>query len=222
MADKLGRLSITVWLLLMAAEASGQSARMDRATATFGGGNYVVQAGDVLRVRIWGWPQPESEIEGSFPVEAEGTSFLPVIGALPVAGKTAEQVQEEFRRRFAQEQRNPVVTVTPYFVVSMMGEVNGPGVIDVRPGYTVFDAISTAGGFTANANRNSVLLIRKGVERTVGGMTATAAARAMAEVPLESGDRILIGRNRTSKVQFWTLVLQGVFGVANLVLLLRR
>ena len=33
-------------------------ARQDRATATFAGAKYVVQPGDILKVRIWGYPDP--------------------------------------------------------------------------------------------------------------------------------------------------------------------
>ena len=62
-------------------------ARQDRATATFAGAKYVVQPGDILKVRIWGYPDPGDQTEGSFQVEANGTVFLPVIGPLAVAGK---------------------------------------------------------------------------------------------------------------------------------------
>ena len=225
MADKASSPGIQRWLnvmLLAAALAGGggeavyAQARQDRATATFAGAKYLVQPGDILKVRIWGYPNPGDQTEGSFQVEADGTVFLPVIGPLPVAGKTAEDVQAEFRKRFAVEQRNPVVTVFPLFAVSVMGEVRGPGVVDVAPGYTVFDAISTAGGFGEEANRNSVLVVRKTGTITVGAKDASDAAAAMAQMPLESGDRIVVLKSRRPRLGSVITLLQGLLYAASL------
>jgi polysaccharide export outer membrane protein len=209
-------------LLAGGLEPLAAQARQDRATATFAGTNYVVQPGDILRVRIWGYPSPGDQTEGSFQVEANGTVFLPVIGPLAVAGKTAEDVQTEFRTRFAVEQRNPVVTVFPLFAVSVMGEVRGPGVVDVAPGYTVFDAISTAGGFAEDANRNSVLVVRKTGTITVGAKDASAAAAAMAQMPLESGDRIVVLKSTRPRIGTVTMVLQGLLYAASLYVLIAK
>lgn len=197
-------------------------ARLDRATASFAGTRYVVQPGDVLKVRIFGYPEPGDETLGSFQVEANGTVYLPVIGSLEVAGKSAEQVQEEFRTRFAVEQRNPVVTVFPLFAVSVMGEVRGPGVVDVAPGYTVFDAISTAGGYTESANRTEVLLVRKSGIIKVGAATAADAAAAMAQMPLESGDRVVVQRTSKPRAAAVAAILQGLLSAASLIVLLAR
>jgi protein involved in polysaccharide export with SLBB domain len=231
MADRLGRLpKSSLWGLVLAVVAftafipglANAQARTDRATATFAGTQYVVQPGDVLKVRIFGYPTPGDETLGSFQVEANGTVYLPVIGALMVAGKTAEQVQQEFRTRFAVEQRNPVVTVFPLFAVSVMGEVRGPGVVDVAPGYTVFDAISTAGGFSESANRNQVLLVRKSGTIMVGAENAADAATAMAQMPLESGDRVVVQRTKTPRAGTISSILQGLLSAASLIVLLSR
>lgn len=228
MADRLGRLAkATLMFAVLVSTAANPSpanaqARTDRATATFAGTQYVVQPGDVLKVRIFGYPEPGDETLGSFQVEANGTVYLPVIGALAVAGKTAEQVQQEFRTRFAVEQRNPVVTVFPLFAVSVMGEVRGPGVVDVAPGYTVFDAITTAGGFTDSANRNEVLLVRKSGTIKVGAATAADAATAMAQIPLESGDRVVVQRTNTPRAGAVAAILQGLLSAASLIVLLAK
>lgn len=228
MADRLERRSIAILILgllvFLAANPgpANAQARTDRATATFAGTQYVVQPGDVLKVRIFGYPEPGDETLGSFQVEANGTVYLPVIGALAVAGKTAEQVQQEFRTRFAVEQRNPVVTVFPLFAVSVMGEVRGPGVVDVAPGYTVFDAISTAGGFTDSAKRDEVLLVRKSGTMRVGAANAADAATAMAQVPLESGDRVVVQRTNTPRAGTLSSILQGLLSAASLIVLLAK
>lgn len=196
--------------------------RLDRATATFSGTKYIVQPGDMLRIRIWGWPEAASQTEGSFPVEASGVAYLPVIGAVNVAGKTADDVQDEFRKRFAVEQRNPVVNVHPLFAVSVMGEVRAPGVIDASPGYTVFDAISTAGGFTSDANRTTVLLVRTSGTLSIGGGSSENAAAAMVQKPLESGDRVVVLRSKKPASNSVASILQAVVSAASLIVLLSR
>lgn len=231
MADMLGgftyrrRMVVPVLALLCGMAAPGSlhaQARMDRATATFSGNKYVVQPGDMLRIQIYGWPEASSQMEGSFPVEATGVAYLPVIGPLNVAGKTADDVQQEFRKRFAVEQRNPVVTVHPLFAVSVMGEVRAPGVIDAAPGYTVFDAISTAGGFTEQANRHMVLVVRNKATIAVGGGNAQDAAIAMAQNPLESGDRVIVQRTTKPASNSIASILQATVSAATLVILLSR
>lgn len=194
----------------------------ERAQATFGGSSYVVKPGDVLKVRIWGWPEPATELEGTFPVESSGVAHLPVIGAMQVAGKTAEEVQREFRTRFAEEQRNPVVTISPAFAISVMGEVRNPGVIDVFPGYTVFDALTTADGFQEQANRSAVLLVRGGTTRTLSGGNAEETAALLAQTPLESGDRIIVQRARSAGVVTINTVLQAVLSAATLIVLIAK
>lgn len=229
MADKLGRragwrsagLLLILCILAFASQADGQ-ARSDRAAATFSGAKYVVQPGDVLRVRIWGWPTPQDNVEGSFPVEASGVSYLPVIGRLEVVGKTAEDVQEEFRRRFAEEQRNPVVTVSAMFAVSVMGEVKVPGVVDVSPGYTVFEALSLSGGFAEDANRTQILLVRGGKSVEVGGRTASEAATSLAAMRLESGDRVIVQRSRSPVYRTANTIFQALLYAATLVVLLSK
>lgn len=196
--------------------------RYERATATFAGAHYVVQPGDQLRVRIWGWPDPADHTEGSFPVEQTGIVFLPVIGQLHVAGRTAQEIQDEYRKRFAEEQRNPVVTVEPVFAVSVMGEVKFPGVVDVEPGYTIFDAITTAGGYTDNAKRTSVLVVRKSGSVEVGGSNPDEAAAKLATMPLESGDRIVVPRAGTPHLQTLAVFLQAFVSAATFVVLLTR
>lgn len=232
MADKSGGngatarrvVTTTLAFLCIVCSASGLFGqnRMDRTTATFAGAKHVVRAGDQLRVRIWGWPEPTDNTEGVFPVEPSGTAYLPVIGPMQVAGKTAEEIQEEYRKRFSQEQRNPVVTVAATYAVSVMGEVRTPGVIEVQPGYTVFDGISMTGGFNESAERKYVFLVRNGQTSEIRGANAAETASKLAGVPLESGDRIIVPRNPRTSWQSVAWVTQTILGIASFVVLLTR
>ena len=169
-----------------------------------------MQRGDVLSVLIWGWPAPTEKLEGRFPIESDGRVYLPVIGAVEVAGQTTERVQAELRRRLAAEQREAVIVIEPLFSVAVNGEVRQPSVYDFRPGQTVFDAISRAGGFTQDADRKQVLLVREGATETLAGETAGELAGRLAQTPVQSGDRLQV----SPRSRFPVMTLLGVLQTA--------
>lgn len=216
MADKLGReakrwpqaltalLAIVYFLVPGAAKAQNA---VDRSQAT-AVANYVVQPGDVLSVLIWGWPSISDKLEGRFPVESNGRAYLPVVGAVEVAGKKAETVQAELRQRLAGEQSQAVIVIEPLFAVAVNGEVRTPNVYDFRPGQTAFDAISRAGGYTSDADRMTVLLVRDGSAQTLAAGTASELATQLAQTQLQSGDRLLIHPRKRVAWGTWLNVIQ--------------
>jgi polysaccharide export outer membrane protein len=194
--------------------AAGQS--QSRAVA-----NYVVQSGDVLSVLIWGWPTAADKVEGRFPIEADGKVYLPVVGAVEVAGKTTERVQADLRQRLASEQRQAVIVIEPMFAVAVNGEVGLPSVYDFRPGQTVFDAISRAGGFTQDSDREKVLLVRDGNAQMLTAESAGQLAALLAQTPLKSGDRLLVDARRRVGITTILNVLQTAIAAVTLYAVLK-
>ena len=224
MTDKLGRVACnrpTAWMgvlvllfLTNTAVARAQTANdQNRAAAVAA---YKLQVGDVLSITILGWPTPAEQFEGRFPVESTGRAYLPIVGGVEVAGKTTEAVQAELRRRFAAEQSQAVVLVEPVFAVAVNGEVREPGVYDFRPGQTIFDALSRAGGYTNAADRTDVLLVRAGSSRTISASSANELATLLAEATLQSGDRLLVHPARRFYSTTVLTTLQVLIGVATL------
>jgi polysaccharide export outer membrane protein len=183
--------------------------------------NYVVQPGDVLSVLIWGWPAQTDKLEGRFPIESDGRVYLPVIGAVEVAGKTTERVQADLRARLAAEQRQAVIVIEPLFAVAVNGEVRLPSVYDFRPGQTVFDAISRAGGFTQDADREQLLLVRNGAGQNMTAATAGELAALLAQTPLQSGDRLLVSPRKRVAVNTILSVLQTAIAAVTLYTVLK-
>jgi polysaccharide export outer membrane protein len=202
------------------AEAAAQSA-VDRTQAT-AVASYVVQPGDVLSVLIWGWPDRSSKLDGRFPVEANGRAHLPVVGAVEVAGKTTERVQAELRRRLAAEQNQAVIIIEPLFAVGINGEVHDPNVYDFRPGQTLFDAVTRAGGYTIDADRKQLLLVRDGKGETLRAGDANALATRLAQTPLKSGDRILVHPRKRVTAGTVLNLLQAAVATATLYTLIKN
>jgi polysaccharide export outer membrane protein len=230
MIDKLGRVAKSwpqglavlsaIVCVLIPNKAAAQNP-LDRAQASTVA-NYIVQPGDVLSVVIWGWPAPSDKQEGRFPVESSGRVHLPVVGAVDVAGKPAERVQAELRQRLAAEQSQAVIVIEPLFAVAVNGEVRQPNVYDFHPGQTAFDAIARSGGYTEDADRKQVLLVRDGNSQTISAENVNELAAQLAATQLKSGDRLLIHPRRRGSVVTWLNVLQTAVAAVTLYTLLEK
>jgi polysaccharide biosynthesis/export protein len=222
MTDKLGNgaairpkelLTLLAFLCFLTPAVVSAQTATDRSQAS-AVANYVVQPGDVLAVLIWGWPAQTDKLEGRFPVEANGRVYLPVVGAVEVAGKTTERVQSDLRQRLASEQSQATIVIEPLFAVAVNGEVRLPSVYDFRPGQTVFDAVSRAGGYAQDADREKVLLVRDGVSQTLTGSSGAELATLLAQTPLKSGDRLLIyPRKRVAMMTYLTILQTAIAAV---------
>lgn len=106
-------------------------------------------------------------------VSAHGDVSLPYLGMVPVAGKSAEQIEHDLERRLRDSGllRNPQVSVqvAEYrsSVVAVVGSVEKPGLYPItRPATTLADCIWAAGGPTKDSGRV--------VEFAPGGQSETA------------------------------------------------
>lgn len=140
---------VPLLLAIMACMVAGLSgARAD---------DYVLGPQDKLKIRVFEWrPVTGTAFEwtplnGEFVVSAGGSLSLPLIGSVPAAGFTSEQISETIGERLQTQiglQKRPVASVEiseyrPFFVT---GRVTKPGKYAYGPGLTVVQALSMAGG----------------------------------------------------------------------------
>lgn len=149
-------------------------------------GDLWLRPGDALRVVI----KNEPDMSGDFPVAADGSVMLPIIGIAQATDKSVAMLRSELEARYARELAEPEVQLTPLVRVSVLGEVRTPGLFLVDPTHVVRDVIALAGGLTPSANRTKVRITRGGVE-TVAEYEAGALAL---ESGLRSGDEIFVDR----------------------------
>ena len=165
------------------------------ASETPGNGALLLDAGDVLDVRVFDTP----ELSGKFRVDRHGDITLPVSGTVQVKGLTAEEVQTAIEQRYRQREilRDPHVEV---FVleyatqgVTVMGEVKMPGVYPILGKRSVLDFISVAGGPTSSASR-TVLLTHKNSPAQVITLDLSGSPQSGPQPEVEPGDRIVVTR----------------------------
>jgi protein involved in polysaccharide export with SLBB domain len=188
-------LGIAVLSLLLSSGCSPAGGSVGQQVARIappvGEGGFVVQPGDVLRLRIW---PDEQAISGDYPVEETGVAYLPRLGAVDAGGNRIDQVRATLRQRYAQEAglRTPVITVTPIFRVSILGAIARPGVVLLDPTRSVYDVISEAGGLTDAADEDAILIVRDGAELHLNAVDEATLLSGTYTLQLQSGDRIFV------------------------------
>ncbi len=98
-------------------------------------------------------------------VSQDGTIRFPILGDIPAAGMTQKQLANNLSQLLTDKKLlyDPIVTVRFLnFRVTVLGEVNRPGVVNV-PGeqISILEAIGMAGDLTIYGLRDNVILIRQ-------------------------------------------------------------
>lgn len=122
--------------------------------------NYILGPGDVLEVTVFGF----GDLTRVVTIGPDGRVSLPLAGVVTASGLTVEQLAALLAERFALYLKNPQVTVSVRefrkIRVSVLGQVARPGTHELRPGATVLDALSAAGGLTDKASVTQARLVR--------------------------------------------------------------
>ncbi|WP_260429997.1 polysaccharide biosynthesis/export family protein [Burkholderia cenocepacia] len=105
-------------------------------------------------------------------VNASGNIFVPFIGAVRVAGRTATEVEQEITRRLAGTANHPQVLVrtsqNATATATVLSDAGSSVRVPLTPkGETVLDALSAAGGAHGPIGKISVQLTRGGVVQTM-------------------------------------------------------
>lgn len=123
-------------------------------------------------------------------VNERGEAAFPKLGIVNVGSVSIGALNDTLRRRYAEYLRTPELEIVVLRRIIVNGEVSKPNVYLVDVSSTVADVIARAGGFTENANRNKIRLIRNGEARKIEGWDKGGAVAS----ELMSGDEIVVGR----------------------------
>ena len=143
--------------------------------------------------------------EPSFPHEytiaPDGTVDFPMLHRQVVAGYEAQALSTHIRQLLIENGflKDPVVIISPKEFTSkritIAGAVAKPGDVPFSHGLSLLRVITAAGGFTAQANRENVIVTRvlpSGERKTVSfALDAIEEGRA-SDVPLQAGDTVYV------------------------------
>lgn len=148
-------------LLLIACGASNLSPLDDFASAKNKNAPYVVAAGDIINVQVWGEPK----ISGEVPVREDGRFSNPLVNDVQAEGLSLDQVAAELTGRLKEFIPSATVKVTLVqaapTVYYLSGAFMKSGEYRTDKRVTILQAIATGGGFAPFADESSIILIRR-------------------------------------------------------------
>jgi polysaccharide biosynthesis/export protein len=151
------------------------------------------------------WQNIQGQFVQGYMVEPDGTITLPSIGKIAVVGLTIRDAENKVKAK-AQEYLKDVTAKVRLlnYKVTVIGEVNSPGVYyNYNYEYTVFDALSNAGGITNSARLDRVLVLRRtqnGSQTFTLNLNNQTALTSPAYF-LEPNDVVMIQPSRYKNVQ---------------------
>jgi polysaccharide export outer membrane protein len=123
--------------------------------------DYVIGPLDTIDIAVFDEPEISSR---GVPVDASGSVALPLIGRVRASGLTAtslaRDLHDRYNRYYVDPQVTVIVTSSVTQRVTVQGQVEQPGIYEVRGGTTLLDAVALAKGETENAALSEVVVIR--------------------------------------------------------------
>ncbi|MEZ5835320.1 MAG: polysaccharide biosynthesis/export family protein [Geminicoccaceae bacterium] len=129
--------------------------------ATLEPGDYVLAAGDKLRINVF----RHEDLSGEFELDGRGNFSMPLIGQVAANGLTSTELEQRIADKLKDgylvdpQVSIEVLTYRPFYI---LGEVNSPGSYEYSNGMTVLNGVALAGGFTYRANQEDITVQRGG------------------------------------------------------------
>jgi polysaccharide export outer membrane protein len=151
--------------------------------------NYILGPEDQITVRVFAADDiPDRPAQ----IANDGTVTLPMVGQVQAAGLTVEQLQAALVTAYKKYFKDPQVTIQINDFrsqpVSVAGNVNTPGVVQLRGNRNLMEVIGQAGGLRADAG-DSVLITRnlsEGAIPVAGAFTDPTGNYSVAHVDIRS------------------------------------
>lgn len=157
---------------------------------------YLIGRDDELDIIVWTQPQ----LSGKVTVASDGTISMPLIGRVPAAGLTPDQLKADLEKRYARYVHGANATVRvsdpASHVFYVLGEVNKPGVYKLHSGEVLSQALAEAGGLGQFADAGKIRILRhkesETVVLTVNYNVVRSGGDLSADVPVQPGDTVQV------------------------------
>ncbi|MDD3643645.1 MAG: polysaccharide export protein [Candidatus Krumholzibacteria bacterium] len=178
---------------------------------------YIIGYGDILDV-IFMFNREYSR-EG-IRVLPDGTIAYPHAGTIQAAGMTVSQLDSLLTHRFSDILLDPDLTVIIREFQSqniyVLGELEAPGIYAWENGMTLIGALSAARGYSRDARRSNVVLIRRVAENHVVGVEVDVGKILdgkdfSIDIPVRPFDIVYVPRSRIATTEqfigrMWTIL----------------
>lgn len=142
-------------------------------------GDYRIGPQDLIDINVF----EAAELNRSVRVSENGEVSLPLLGGIQVEGLTARQLENVLAQRLREFVKDPHVSVMVTSIeshpISVIGEVNKPGVFQVRGSKTLLEMLSMAQGLAPEAGDEVLVMRNAGYSHLQG---AKLAGQSQSEV----------------------------------------
>jgi polysaccharide export outer membrane protein len=157
-----------------------------------------ITPGDLLEISVFDTPELTQQVR----VGADGEAELALLGNVSLAGLTTQQASEKIARELRQRQLllrpqvNVLVKESASQGVSVVGEVEHPGMYPLLGPRSLLDVLSMAGGLTKVADTKVSIKRRDGLQRdvTVRLNNNDAHISLANDVQIHPGDLVMVPR----------------------------
>lgn len=153
---------------------------------------YIIEPSDTLTVSVWRQPT----LSGALLVRPDGKISMPLLGDIQASGTTPMQLASQISNKLQKFVRDPdvsvVVTGLHKSFVYVLGEVGKKGPVQMEPGMTLLQAISSAGGLTDFAKKNKIYILREQGQRIPVTYKKALKGDAAYNLALLPGDTIVV------------------------------
>jgi polysaccharide export outer membrane protein len=157
-----------------------------------------IAPGDLLEISVFDIPEMTQQVR----VGADGKAQLALLGSTPLAGLTGQQATETIARELhdrnflVRPQVNVLIKESTSQGVSVVGEVQHPGIYQISGPHTLLDVVSMAGGLTNVADTKITIKHRSANEDsvTITLKNEDAKTSLAMDVQVYPGDLVVVPR----------------------------
>jgi polysaccharide biosynthesis/export protein len=151
-----------------------------------------LRTGDILQLKVY----RDSELSGSYLIEANGYVQIPGLGTIRAAGLRPDQVSQAMVDAMRGKGfREPELAVRPMIRISVLGQVRIPMLYSIDPGLSLLQLITMAGGPTDRGDLKHTRVIRDGKAYVVD-IEAALHGSSSGRVALYSNDVVFVPPKR--------------------------
>jgi polysaccharide biosynthesis/export protein len=175
---------------------------------------FTVGPGDVIEITVW----RHDDLNRKLQIDPNGKIHYPLLGEVEAAGNSVNVLRDSIEEGLRQYYVKPVVSVTVGSVQSqrifVLGEVKNPGLFPLDKPTSVLEAIARSGGFTLDAKKENVFLVRGGLDAPepvkLDLQSTVEMGNVKENIALQQGDIIYVPATRIANVSRFFRYLQSI------------
>ena len=175
---------------------------------------FILGPGDVVDIAVY----RHDDLKRRTPIDTSGKITYPLIGDIQAGGLSIFQLRDNIQRGLSEYIKEPQVSVSVIGIKSqkvyVLGEVQRPGAFVLNTQMSALEAVSSAGGFTREANGGSVMVVRGKRDNPqlikLDLESVLKEGNVAQDIPLQGGDMVFVPPTSIADVNKFSIYLRNI------------